>query len=259
MAGPGLSDGCGELRAFHAFFAASFGRKQWRAQRELPSGAAGAGPGAAQRRNLSESVGISARAMQRFLTEARWSDETVIGPVLGPQATRRRVGVRWQRLSQAGQEIGGSGPAVLRHWASQLPGWDVPGLRQPAGPGVGGQAAVSAQELDLRPGPVCCGGCAGGPAELPVKDGVGPGDAGAGPGVGLPQGRVGCRRRRLRDVADLPGGTGGPGDALRAGRSGRHYGLALGPGLDQSGISGVRPPRQTQAAAWAAADHGAAR
>ena len=27
----------------------------------------------------------------------------------------------------------------------------------------------------------------------------------------LPQGRVGCRRRRLRDVADLPGGTGGPG------------------------------------------------
>ena len=29
--------------------------------------------------NLSESVGISARAMQRFLTEARWSDETVIG------------------------------------------------------------------------------------------------------------------------------------------------------------------------------------
>ena len=62
----------------------------------------------------------------------------------------------------------------------------------------------------------------------------------------------GCRQ-------DLPGGTGGPGDALRAGRSGRHYGLALGPGLDQSGISGVRPPPQTQAAAWAAADHGAAR
>ena len=43
------------------------------------------------------------------------------------------------------------------------------------------------------------------------------------------------------------------------GRSGRHYGLALGAGLDQSGISGVRPPPQTQAAAWAAADHGAAR
>ena len=29
--------------------------------------------------NLSESVGISARAMQHFLTKARWSDETVTG------------------------------------------------------------------------------------------------------------------------------------------------------------------------------------
>ena len=29
--------------------------------------------------NLSESVGISARAMQRFLTEARWDDDAVIG------------------------------------------------------------------------------------------------------------------------------------------------------------------------------------
>ena len=29
--------------------------------------------------NLSESVGVSARAMQRFLTEARWSDDAVIG------------------------------------------------------------------------------------------------------------------------------------------------------------------------------------
>ena len=51
------------------------------------------------------------------------------------------MGVRWQRLPQAGQEIGGSGPAVLRQagQGGQLPGWDVPGLRQPAGPGVGGQ------------------------------------------------------------------------------------------------------------------------
>ena len=51
------------------------------------------------------------------------------------------MGVRWQRLPQAGQEIGGSGPAVLRQagQGGQLPGWDVPGLRQPAGLGVGGQ------------------------------------------------------------------------------------------------------------------------
>ena len=58
--------------------AASFGRKQWRdhsgnyLQALLVQDQ--------ERRNaenLSES--ISARAMQRFLTEARWSDETVIG------------------------------------------------------------------------------------------------------------------------------------------------------------------------------------
>ena len=68
------------FQRFHGFFAASFGRKQWRehsrnylrallvqAQERRNAG------------NLSESVGISARAMQRFLTEARWSDDTVIG------------------------------------------------------------------------------------------------------------------------------------------------------------------------------------
>ena len=248
------------LQEFHAFFAASFGRKQWRdhsgnyLQALLVQDQ--------ERRNaenLSESVGISARAMQRFLTEARWSDETVIGrlqeylaPRLGhPEAVwvfdgsdfpkqgrksagvaRQYCGTRWPTA-----RVGCSWPTSAR-WAGRwwTSGCICPRVGPPTRTGV------------LRR--VC-------PAELPVKDGVGPGDAGAGPGVGLPQGRVGCRRRRLRDVADLPGGTGGPGDALRAGRSVRHYGLALGPGLDQ--LSGVRPPRQTQAAAWAAADHGAAR
>ena len=65
---------------FHAFFAASFGRKQWR---EHSRNYLRALLVQAQERrnaeNLSESVGISARAMQRFLTEARWSDDTVTG------------------------------------------------------------------------------------------------------------------------------------------------------------------------------------
>ena len=83
----GLGDGCGELRAglrqpsgIPRFFAASFGRKQWR---EHSGNYLQALLVQDQERrnaeNLSESVGISARAMQRFLTEARWSDETVIG------------------------------------------------------------------------------------------------------------------------------------------------------------------------------------
>ena len=80
------------LWGFHAFFAASC------------SGASSGGSTARnylrallvqdqERRNaenLSESVGISARAMQRFLTKARWSDDdAVMGrlpEIPGPQA-----------------------------------------------------------------------------------------------------------------------------------------------------------------------------
>ena len=70
----------GSFQEFHAFFAVSFGRKQWRghSRNYLRALLVQAG----ERRNaenLSESVGISARAMQRFLTEARWDDDAVIG------------------------------------------------------------------------------------------------------------------------------------------------------------------------------------
>ena len=51
----------------------------------------------------------------------------------------------------------------------QLPGGDVPGLRQPAGSGFGGQRAVSARELDLGSGPLCGGGDTCGAAELPLE------------------------------------------------------------------------------------------
>ena len=61
------------------------------------------------------------------------------------------MGVGRQRLSQTGGEIGGGGEAVL--WETgeggQLPGWDVSGLCQSTGSGVGGQAAVPADGLDL--------------------------------------------------------------------------------------------------------------
>ena len=57
-------------------------------------------------------------------------------------------------------------------------------------------------------------------------------------------------------------GPGGPGDALRAGRSGQHSGLApgafVGVGLDHSEVSGVRAPPQAQAQGRAASYHGAA-
>ena len=82
----GLGDGWGEFRAglrqlsFHAFFAASFGRKQWREHsRNYLQGLLVQAGERRNAENLSESVGISARAMQRFLTEARWDDAAVIG------------------------------------------------------------------------------------------------------------------------------------------------------------------------------------
>ena len=135
------------------------------AQPELSSGAAGAGWGAAQRR---EPVGIGGHLGPG---DAAFSDRGPVGRcrghrsaagIPGPQAGSPRggVGVGRQRLSQAGTEVGGGSPAVLRQAGEggQLPGGDVPGLRQPAGTGIGGQGAVSARELDLRPGPVCGGG-----------------------------------------------------------------------------------------------------
>ena len=68
------------FQKFHVFFASSFGRKQWREHSRNYLRALLVQSG--ERRNaenLSESVGIPARAMQRFLTEARWSDDSVIG------------------------------------------------------------------------------------------------------------------------------------------------------------------------------------
>ena len=81
-----MGDGCSELRAGLRQLS-EISRLLWSvlwpqavagAQPELSAGLAGP----QERRNaenLSESVGISARAMQRFLTEARWSDDAVIG------------------------------------------------------------------------------------------------------------------------------------------------------------------------------------
>jgi len=67
-----------DFRDFHAFFAPTFGRKQWREhsghylQDLLVQ--------SQERRNaenLAETVPVSARTLQRFLTEARWDDEAV--------------------------------------------------------------------------------------------------------------------------------------------------------------------------------------
>ena len=147
----------GNFGDFHPYFAPLFGGRETRdhSRHYLQALLVQFG----ERRNtenLSETVPASARVMQRFLTEARWDDEAVIGRLqeyLGAPSgvSGGGVGSGRQRLPQAGEEIGGSGPPVLRsaRQSGQLPGRNVSGLRQPAGPSFGGQAALSAGELDL--------------------------------------------------------------------------------------------------------------
>ena len=89
--------------------------------------------------NLSESVGISALAMQRFPTEARWSGDTVIGrlqkylaPRLGhPEAVWVFHGSDFPKQGRKS-----AGVARQAGEGGQLPGWYVPGLCQPSAPGA---------------------------------------------------------------------------------------------------------------------------
>lgn len=75
--------------AFHAEYAPDFGRKQWR-ENSQPY-LQGLLVQAEERRNaenMAEALPISARALQRFLTDARWDDEAVITHLqadLGPR------------------------------------------------------------------------------------------------------------------------------------------------------------------------------
>ena len=77
------------FQEFHTYFAGAFGRKQWREQSQYYL--QGLLVQSQERRNagnLSEMVPVSARSMQRFLTEARWDDDAVIARLqeyLGPK------------------------------------------------------------------------------------------------------------------------------------------------------------------------------
>ena len=123
------------FQEFHAFFAASFGRKQWRERsRNYLQALLVQARERRNAENLSESVGVSAGAMQRFLTEARWSDDTVIGRLqeyLAPGwGTLRRCG-RWTAAtspSRAGSRRGwlGSTAAGWARWPTARPGCSWP-------------------------------------------------------------------------------------------------------------------------------------
>ena len=157
----------GAFQDFHAYFSPHFGRRESRERsRDYLQALLVQGPDRRNAENLSEAVGVSARSMQRFLTEAPWDDDGVMGRLqeyLGSRLEHLEVEhaemehalsvwvVDGSDFPKQGVKSVGGGTAVLRPTGEggQLPGWDVPGLRQPAGSGVGGQAAVPAGGLDL--------------------------------------------------------------------------------------------------------------
>ena len=138
----------GAFQDFHAYFAPLFGRREAREHSRHYLQALLVQSG--ERRNaekLSETVPASARGMQRFPAASPWDDDAVIGrlqeclsPRLGhpeavwaldgsdfPKQGRKSAGVARQYCGRLGRETGQGG---------QLPGRNVPGLRQSVGPGV---------------------------------------------------------------------------------------------------------------------------
>ena len=106
------------FREFHAFFAPAFGRKQWREHSEHYLQALLVQ--SQERRNaenLAEMVPVSARALQRFLTEARWDHDAVIARLqeyLGPRLTHPLAVWVFDGSDFPKQgEVGGGNPAVL--------------------------------------------------------------------------------------------------------------------------------------------------
>ncbi len=88
-----LGQMCGAFQDFHTYFSPLFGRRE---SREHGQNYLQALLVQSQDRrnaeNLSESVGVSAQGMQRFLTEAPWDDDLVMGRLqeyLGPRLEHR--------------------------------------------------------------------------------------------------------------------------------------------------------------------------
>ena len=255
----------GSFRDFHAYFAPLFGRRETREHSGHYLQALLVQSG--ERRNaenLSETVPGSARGMQRFLTDSPWDDEVIIGRLqeyLGtrleqpegvwvldgsdfPKQGRKSVGVARQYCGRLGKVANCQAGMFLAYVSPLGRALVDKGLYLPESWTSDKDRCEAAGVPEDRQGY--------------LQDGVGLGDGGAGTGAGPPEGWMGRGGRRLWDVAVLPGGPGGLGDVVRAGRSVRLYGVAAGACLDQCGVSGIRASPQTQAARRSAPDHGAA-
>ena len=245
---------------FHAFFAASFGRKQWREHsRNYLQGLLVQAGERRNAENLSESVGISARAMQRFLTEARWSDDAVIGrlqeylaPRLGhpeavwvldgsdfPKQGRKSVGVARQYCGRLGKVANCQGGMFLAYVSPLGRALMDKGLYLPeswisdhdrcAAAGVPEKLRSYRSKTELA-------------LELLER--------------ALDHLKAGWVA--ADDAFGMSGGSGGLGDEVRSGRTGRLYGVAGGAAVDHSGLPGTGWSSQAQVGGRTAAHHGGA-
>ena len=204
------------FREFHAFFAVAFGRKQWR---EHSKNYLQALLVQSQERrnaeNLSETVPASARAMQRFLTEARWDDDVVMGRLqeyLGsklahsqavwvfdgsdfPKQGVKSVGVVRQYCGALGKIANCQAGVFLAHVG-------------PQGRALVDKRLYLPEEWTSDAERGAAGGVPEDHRPVPVKNGVGPGYAGPGASTGPAERSVGRRGFRLRNVSVLPGRPG---------------------------------------------------
>jgi hypothetical protein len=241
---------------FHAYFAPAFGRKQWREHsRHYLQALLVQSQERRNAENLAEMVPVSARAFQRFLTEAHWDDAAVIARLqeyLGPRLAHllavcvldgsdfpkqgvKSVGVARQYCGELGKvancQAGIFPSAQLRTGLAHV--------------GTRGRALVD-KRLYLPEGwasdraRCAAAGVPEAQREYLGENRPGPGDAAGSPRKGTPQRPVGHGRRCLRDVPGLPGWPGDRGDAVRPEGPAEHAGVTPGAHLEQPGLTGAR-------------------
>ena len=254
----------GAFQDFHAYFAPLFGRREARdhSRHYLQALLVQSGD-RRNAENLSETVPASARVMQRFLTESPWDDDTVIGRLqeyLGPRLEhpdavwvldgsdfpkqgRKSVGVARQYCGRLGKVANCQAGMFLAYVS-------------PLGRALVDKGLYLPQSWTSDPGRCAAAGVPEEQRSYRKKTGLALEMLAAGLGAGPSEGWLGSRGRRFRDVAALPRGAGGTGDAVRPGRSGGLYGVAAGHRADQSSIPGTGGASQTQAGGRAAAHYG---
>lgn len=108
--------------AFHAEFVGDFGRKQWRENSDdYLQGLLVQAQDRRNAENMAEVLPISARAVQRFLTDARWDDGTVtvhLQEYLGPRLEHPRA--VWAVDGSGFPKQGKQSVGVARQYCGQL-------------------------------------------------------------------------------------------------------------------------------------------